>query len=271
MAGKSEKRLVTPRKWALAGSVAASALVAAHPALLASLAVAASLPGSVAHASEGGEAGEAGVVLSEGPSAFLTELGLFEAAYRIVTALYAAGKVDQAREHLEGSHHAFYEDLAEQITQHNAPGFKAEVQAFAAAVNDGGALADVQHAQTQLLKAVDIARQAAPASARDRIMSMKDLIAVAAADYEGGVENGQVTVAFEYRDAWGFVEVVRARAEAMAALPEVDLAQAGRDVLAQLDPLAPLFPSLLATSTTGDPALLHVAAGWIEIIALRQN
>lgn len=42
-------------------------------------------------------------------------------------------------------------------------------------------------------------------------------------------------------------------------------------MLDQLAPLAPLFPDLTATQTSGDPDLIAVAAAWVEIIALRHR
>ena len=49
-------------------------------------------------------------------------------------------------------------------------------------------------------------------------MSIKELIALAAAEYAGGVAaDGSVEVPIEYRDSWGFAETARIRAETLAA------------------------------------------------------
>ena len=264
----SPKRLVTPRRWALAGTVAGMALSAVAPVGL-SLVAARPAMAQEAAASEAGEAGESAVALTEGPAAYLTELGLFEAAHRIVGALYAQGWMALAREHLEASHHAYYEDLVEDLEKYGAPGFEEAAQAFADAVEAGAGPEKVAAAEARVLEAIEAARASSGASPADALMSMKDLVAVAAADYASGVEEGAVTLGQEYRDAWGFIAVVRAQAEHLAASPEPARAKAGTDVLAQLDALAPLFPGLTATEAGGDPTLIPAASAWIEIIALR--
>lgn len=257
-------RRVAPRSWVVA--TAAAALSIAAPL--------APLPGLIPSAlasetGEGGEAGEAGVVHQDGAAGFLTELGLFEAAHLIVNALYQRGEHATALEQLEGSHHAYYEDLAEGIAQYGATPFDAQTRAFAEAIADEASAETVAARLSVLLVALDAARVAANPTTRERVQAMKTLLDIAAADYAGGVEAGAVVLDHEYRDAWGFVETVRARAQALAADPDADVAAAGVAVLAQLDPLAPLFPDLTATATSGDPAMIAVAAAWVEIIALR--
>lgn len=257
------KRPVTPRRWALAGTVLGLAAGGVAPAPLTQLVLAPAL------AAEAGESGEAGIVRAEGPAEYLTELGLFEAAHRITAALYGMGEVALAQEHLEASHHAYYEDIAPHVAAHGAPDFEAAAARFAEAVMAGAAPDVVASTEAQVLAAIATAYAAAMASPHDQLLSMKDLVAVAAADYEGGVEAGKVSFAQEYRDAWGFVEVARARAEAMAASPEAAQSKAGRAVLEQLDGLGALFPALVVDAAGGDPTLLPAAAAWIEIIALR--
>jgi hypothetical protein len=256
-------RRVTPRAWAVATAAALS--VAAPFAPVPGLATAA----LAQEAGEGGEAGEAGVVRQDGTAGFLTELGLFEAAHRIVNALYQRGDYATALEQLEGSHHAYYEDLAEGLAQYDATPFDAQTQAFAEAIASEASTETVAARLSALLAALDAARGSTDATPRERVLALKTLLDIAAADYAGGVEAGEVVLDHEYRDAWGFVETVRARAQALATDPDADIAAAGTSVLAQLDPLAPLFPDLTATETTGDPAMIAVAAAWVEIIALR--
>lgn len=275
-------RLVAPRKWALA---AATGLVAMQPVSILPFAAApaqAATQGSEAgesgetgttsssaEAGESGESGESGVTRAEGPAHYLTELGLFEATHRIVAALYAAGEVTEAQEHLEGSHHADYEDIEHDLEAHGATDFEDEAEAFADAVMEGAAPDVVAARAADVLAAIDAARNAAEVSARNRLMSIRDLMMIAAADFEAGVEDGKVSEPHEYRDAWGFAAVARARATALAASAEADLAKAGHDVLEQLDKTTALLPGALAEAVDGDASILHGAAGWIEIIALR--
>jgi len=262
---KSPARRVSPRKWAAlaaTGLAAAAAPVSVH--LL-------SATPAFATSGEAGEAGESGVVLSEGPSAFLTRLGYFEGTYRIIATLYLSGARDLARAHQEESHHAFYEDIEPALAEYGAPGFAAEAENFAKAVNDNASDEEVQAALDALLSALSNAAAAADAPAYEQVKSVQDLITLAAAEYDGGVEGGTVELAIEYRDSWGFFEVGRRRAEAMTLSDNPALAKAGRDVLEQLAGAETLYPALTTDTASSDPSQLSVAAGWIEIIALRNK
>ena len=256
-------RHVSPRPWAMATAAALGLAVPLVPAVVLAPAAYAS------EAGEAGESGEAGVVRQIGVAGFLTDLGLFEAAHIIVGSLYQRGALEEALVQLQDSHHAHYDDLAANVAALGAPDFAAETLAFADAIAAQSPTEIVAARLSTLQAAIDTARDAAGATTRDRILSMKTLLDIAAADFAGGVENNAVTFAHEYRDAWAFVEIVRIRAQALASAPET--AQAGAEILAQLAPLAPLFPDLETTYTDGDPAMIAVAAAWVEIIALRQN
>ncbi|MEZ5752820.1 MAG: hypothetical protein R3D60_12940 [Paracoccaceae bacterium] len=255
-------RRVSPRRWAAATTaVLATAIAPISGPLM--------LTGAAFAQAESGEAGEAGMIPQDTTAGFLAELGLFEAAHRIVGALYARGDIDEARDQLAGSHHALYEDLADDLASRQAPGFAAETADFAQAVNTGASSEIVEARLQNLLAAVELARLATTDSAYERVMGLKLLLDVANADFSGGVDNGEILSDHEYRDAWGFVETVRAGAQAMTLAPDAAQAQAGRDILAQLERIAPLFPDLQATAAPGDPNLIAAAAGWVEIIALR--
>lgn len=274
MPNDSHSRRVTPRKWALAGTIAASTLAAAQPSVISTLSVAAMMVGSTADAagaSEAGEAGEAGVALTEGPAKFLTKLGYFEGTYRIIATLYLEGDRDLAREHMEESHHAFYEDIEDQLAEYKAQGFKSEHDVFLKLIEDDAPFGDVMMALNTLLDAVTETGLSSNAPLREEIMSFKDLMTLAAAEYEGGVEDGKVTLAMEYRDSWGFYETARRRAVNMSEAPDEIRAQAGKDVLERLEGLGALFPTLTSDTASTDQPALSAAAGWVEIVALRQD
>lgn len=274
-------RTVRPLRWTMLGTAAATGLafgqVAAVATFVATPAHAQSASESgeagesatVAPASEAGEAGESGAITSDGVAHYLTELGLFEAAHRIVAELYAQGEVALAQEHLADSHHAYYEDLEHEIEENGGIDFEDEAEAFADAVNSGAAPDIVAAAAEAVIAAIKAADAASEATDYDRAMSIKDLLAVAAADYEGGVYEGKVDAPQEYRDAWGFVETARTRADALAASANEGSAKAGTAILEQIASLSPLFPELTAAEAGGDPELLPSAAAWTEIIALR--
>lgn len=259
---KTPPRLITPRRIALA--TVAGMAVTQPQAFANSFATKAFAAGA-----EQGEAGEAGVELSEGPAQFLTKLGYFEGTYRIAAALYLEGEHKAAAAHLEESHHAFYEDIAPALAEYKAPGFAAEAEAFTAAIMTDAGDDAVSTAYLALMTAVGASAASAGASHYDKLMSLHDLMSLAAAEYDGGVSDGAVELAIEYRDSWGFYETARARAEGFTGSDDLVLVKSGAAVLAQLDGIEALYPSLTSESGSKDPSQLTVAAGWIEIIALR--
>lgn len=259
-------RRVSPRKWAVA---TVAGLAAAQPVIEAGLGGARAV---AEQAGEAGESGEAGITRqTEGPVVLLTQLGYFEGTYRIAAGLYLAGARDAARAHLDESHHAFYEDIAPHLAAFGAPGFEGPAAEFTAAIAEDASDEAVRAAHEALLAALDRAEAAAGADARARLMSLHELMLLAAAEYEGGVDAGKVEVPIEYRDSWGFYVTARARAEEMAAGGDAALAAAGRDVLARMEGIDGLFPGLQSETAAPDPSALSAAAGWIEIIALRQE
>lgn len=257
-------RRVNPKTWALVGTVAATALAAGQPATAPFAAIAPAF-------AEAGEGGEAGVVLTEGTAEFLTRLGYFEGTYRIAAALYLSGEREAAAAHLEESHHAFYEDIEEKIAIYGAPGFAAEAGAFTAAVLDDAGDDALRAAYDSLMARIAENAAAAGASAYEQVISLHDLLDLAAVEYAGGVWEGVVEVPIEYRDSWGFVETVRGRAAALAASDDPGLAKAGAEVLELLDGVDVLYPALTSETGAMDASQLAVAAGWAEIIALRLN
>lgn len=282
--GKARPRKVTPRKLAL---LTASSLAAAAPLAVPALTAGAVLHATATHASEAGEggeagqavkatesgeagkSGEAGITQDAGPSGYLTRLGYFEGTYLIVADLYLGGARDLAKEHLEQSHHAVYQDIEGELEAVGAPGFEAAAAAFSAAVRNGAPDAEVSAALDALMARIAAARAAANPSLHDRLISIRDLLTLAHAEYEGGVDEGRVETPIEYRDSWGFYQAARHRAAALAADPAT--AAAGAQVLERMAGLDLLYPGLTADTAATDPAPLAAAAGWVEIIALRNK
>lgn len=265
---QKQARRVQPRKLTLAG-IAAGALVVAQPMVIGGVLNSVAAWPAGAETGEGGEAGEGGVVLTEGPAEFLTSLGYFEGTYRIAARLYLAGAHGAAAEHLEDSHHAFYEDIVEQIDAYGASGFADEAAAFTTAIMQDQGDDAVRASYDALMAKVAENASAAGASAYDQAMSIHDLIALASAEYEGGVDEGTVIVPIEFRDSWGFYETAKARAEAFARNADPAIAAAGDELLEYLAPVEALYPSLSSETAGPDPVDLVVATGWSEIIALR--
>ncbi len=257
-------RLVVPRRSVLAGSAAVLGTLAAAPAW----AQTASAGG------EGGEGGEGAATANlDGPVEMLVELGLFEATHRIVAALYAEGLTDDALSHLEQSHHASFEDIEHALEEYamdeaGAHAFEDLAEAFADAVKGGADAAVVADAAAAVLATAAEARS--QMTAKDEFEAIEALLNIAHDDYEAGVAEGVVDAPQEYRDAWGFTEVARARLTALAASSDATVAGAGAAGLKALEPAAALFPGIGATEVPGaDPSVLAGAAARIEIAGLR--
>lgn len=255
---ETRPRLVMPRRQVLAGAVAGASVLASRGWA------------QTAESGEGGESGEgAAVAALESDAGFLAELGLFEATHRIVAGLYAEGAEDTARDHLEQSHHAYYEDLEATLKQRGLPDFEAAVEAFADAVRDGAPAETVAAAAQDVFAGIAAAHAgAAPA---DEMKAAETLVRIAYDDFSAGVSDGAVEAPQEYRDSWGFVEVARGRIAALAASGDATVAGAGAAALEALTPVADLFPGLTADSAPGDPSILAGAAARIEIAGLRLN
>lgn len=168
------------------------------------------------------------------------------------------------------SHHADYEDIEHELEEYGATDFEDLAESFADAVRDDADDAKITHLYDALLTALHDAEATSGASDYQQLMSIKELVSLAAAEYEGGVEaEGEVEIPIEYRDSWGFLETARSRAKAIAQGDDADLAVSGREILQQLEGTEALYPGLTADEAATDASLLNVAAGWIEIIALR--
>jgi hypothetical protein len=185
-----------------------------------------------------------------------------------VAALYAEGAVDTAREHLEQSHHAYYEDLQDDLAEHGAAPFADEAKAFAEAVKNGADAGTVAAAAEAVLAAIAAAH--ASEAAAEEMKAAEALVRIAYEDFNGGVDAGEILAPQEYRDAWGFVDVARARLERLAESPDAEVAKAGQGGLTALEPVAALFAGGLTAERAGDdPSLIAGAAARIEIAGLR--
>ena len=250
-------RAIVPRRSLLAGMAAGM-----------SAGVTLAAGGGALWADQGGEAGE-GAAIAELPEAvqFLSLLGLFEAQHRIVAALHVAGDGAAAVEHLEGSHHAAYDDIAEGVAASGQPDFRPATEAFAALVTAGAAPDAVAAAAESVIAAIDAVR--ATTTAKDQMKAAEALLRVAASDMEAGVDDGQVTLAQEYRDSWGFALVALAWLEGLAADGNAEVATAATAALAGRDDVAAQYAGVDATQAPGDPAALLAAAARVELAAFR--
>jgi len=223
-------RNITAKKWGLMGTLAATGLATAlSPSSAPFPDRPSSLFVSAAHASEGGEAGEGAVHAADADIEFLVHLGFFDATHRIVAELYAQGETALAQEHLEASHHAAYEDIAEGLMAPGARGFKDLSDRFAAAVLSNAPQDEVAERAASVITAIDAAHKDIGMDLEDEFKAMHLLMQTAANDFRAGVEEGKVVLAQEYRDAWGFAKAVQARAASIAASNEPETAQTPKD------------------------------------------
>ncbi|MBZ0129308.1 MAG: hypothetical protein K8F59_09345 [Rhodobacteraceae bacterium] len=265
-------RTASPKKWALIGTTALTGLGLALGSSGQPAHADGAAPMLLAQATISGEAGEAGegaIETDDSGVEFLVHLGLFDAAIRIVGTLYALGEVAEAKDQLETSHHADYADLEEGLAEFSQNGFIDEYTEFSDLVLSGADAAAVAAAESRLLAAIRATHGADGLSTRDAFEAMVHLIETAAADFEAGVDAGRVAEPHEYRDAWGFVETVRATASDLAASKDATVARAAADVLAALEPAAALFPALNAQTVGSDASILYAAAGRIRFTILK--
>ena len=103
----------------------------------------------------------------------------------------------------------------------------------------------------------------------DQVMGLAALTRVAGQEYAAAVEGGTVSNLHEYQDAWGFLRVVETEARQMTESDDPDIAAAGREILAHLEPTGTAFGDLQGKgSFTMDPSILMGAAARIEITGL---
>ncbi len=251
-------RLVIPRRTILGMTVLLGGVAAA--------------PGFLARAAgkggEGGEGGEGGSIEGLSPSlGFLTVMGQFEATHAIVAGLVAEGRPEDAKAHLEESHHAFYEDIEDGLEDRGVAPFEEEAEAFAEAVRSGADPARIAAAAEAVTGPIHGCLSLFPAA--DILAASRQLVLIAAGDFEGGVEAGEVVAPQEYRDAWGFSHVAATWIGGLTESPDPATAEAAARALDALSPTAALFPSLGSARAGGDASALHAAAARIEIAALR--
>ncbi len=217
----------------------------------------------------GGEGGEAGGSASAGDERidYLTDLGLLEGHMRVGVALYKAGDAAAAKTHMRHPEDEIYEDLKLHFEELKAPGFAEQLTAVGKAVESGAAAADVDAAMSALLAAIAAARKT-EMNAEEVAQVVQLLVSNAAEDYAGGINNGTVTDAHEYQDAWGFVQTAKAYMAALPAHERDEYKAPLAEIDAQLAKLDAAFPDIQGKlPLTADPTLFPAVASSIEFAA----
>lgn len=251
-------RTVAPRAAAVIGALAAPAPVTLGIWTASALPVFA----------QSGEAGEgAAIAAIDEDAALLAELGLYEATVRIVSALAETGDIVAAQEHLETSHHAFFEEIQEDLDHAGRPAIARQATAFAQAVMTGASNEEIQAAAAATLDAITAAQ--AGSHAQSQFAAVKALVLTAGDDFIAGTDAGAIVEPHEYRDAWGFVQVAKARMQAIAEGGDADEQAAAAKALEALAATDALLPSVAPETVGTDIELLPATASWIEFAALQ--
>lgn len=218
-------------------------------------------------AGEGGESGESGAVQEDGRGSYQTSLGMVEGHMRVGLELYRKGDATAAKTHMKHPADELYADLQPYFETMNVPGFAAELEAVAAAVETGAPAAEIDATFVALRAAIDRARGVI--SPREIAETVEHLVRKAADEYAIGVKDGKVNDTHEYQDAWGFVQTARAL---LASVPEDQRqphAAAFAEIGAELDQVQVLWPDIIGTlPVTADTTLLAAAAARIELASL---
>ena len=224
---------------------------------------------------EGGEGGESGAPATtadagtdaQADAAYLASLGFIEGKLRVGTALYLDGKADMAKPHLTLPADALYAELEPQLAARGVAGFAQELVALSGAVETGAAPGTAQAAFDAVLAKLATAR-AAETSPRAAFDAMVLLMRDAADDYAAGVTDGRLTDAYEYQDAWGYVQAVRAMASGLTGSPNPVIAKASAKTLEALAETDAAFAGLAPDGPVpGDATLLQGAAARVELAA----
>jgi hypothetical protein len=212
---------------------------------------------------EGLEESESGAIDT---ADYLAALDIVLGHLTVGTALYAAGHGDHALTHMKHPGDEIYTDLVPIFAARGVAGFEAELATLVQAVETGAPIEKVQSALASLQAAVDLSR--GTASAREQLDGLTDLIRTAADEYGIGVVDGALANLHEYQDAWGFLQIARARLEMLATDADPALATAATAALSALTATEANFPDILASGPLGHADVIYGAAARVELAAL---
>jgi hypothetical protein len=214
-----------------------------------------------------GEAGESGSAGMGGGDRvdYLMDLALLEGRMLAAAALARGGEADQARKHVTHAGDEAFADLKGHFDIMKVPGFAAELDAAARAIESGSG--DIDAAMDKLLAAIAAAR-GGPMTAAEAVQAAVLVLHNAADEFASSIAGGHVRDAHEYQDAWGFLQSAKRliaalsddeREEHMGPLGDVDAA------LAMLDGV---FADFTGKSTkVEDPSIVAGAVARIELAA----
>ncbi|NOX83347.1 MAG: hypothetical protein GXP06_10240 [Alphaproteobacteria bacterium] len=195
---------------------------------------------------------------------FIYRLGLIRGHLLSFIELYRAEAYETAAAHVQHPGSELYDALVPAFEARASDGFAGGLNALADASAERG---DVNALYADLVVAI---RATAPkTSVAVKLLAISKMVATAAEEFEAGVaEDGAITDAHEYQDAFGFLSVAR---EMLASENSSDINEAEAIAVAheQLDLSINAFAGLLAEATEGQAETIYAAAAQIERAALR--
>jgi len=218
---------------------------------------------------EGGEAGESGGEAGNagGRADYLKDLGLVEGHMLAGVALYKAGEVEAAKPHMKHPADELFEDLKARFAEMKVEGFASQLEAVAAAVESGAAVADVDARMTTLLEEIAESRGAAMEAA-EAAQAVVLVIKTAADEFGEGVKDGMVVEAHEYQDAWGFVQAAKRLIDALSDDEKGEHKDELETIVSELVALDKYFPDITGKMpVTAAGSDFAAAASRIELAA----
>ena len=221
---------------------------------------------------EGGEGEGEGTAepadLAQSDVAFLERLGLIRGHLHVGNALYQEGQVEMAETHMKHPRDELYAGLVPAIRARGASPFDTALTALAEAVESDAGNERVETAWQAVDDAIRTIASSTNASVRQQLVAIANMVRTAADEYAIGVVDGEIDNAHEYQDAWGFVQVARARLDALSPDGEAE-----RKITAEateaLEGIDSLWPGLAPEGPVeGQASTLYGAAARIELAAL---
>ncbi|GJL91599.1 hypothetical protein [Hyphococcus sp.] len=222
--------------------------------------------GSIAGESEaaGGES-ELSAVKGDAASddvAYIRLLGLARGHLAAFYELYRGGASEMAQSHAKHPESELYVELSKAFEARHQKGFADELKNLATAAAAGGS---VDEEFTDAIAAIDA--HMPKTSANDTLLAVAEIVRTAADEFDIGVEDdGTVSNAHEYQDAYGFLSASR---DILSAIQTTDINETEAISLAheQIETALSSFGALTAPNTEGRASTLYGAAARIEIAA----
>ncbi len=217
-------------------------------------------------ASEGEGEGEGEGATAADPAssdvAYMHLLGLVRGHLIAFVELYQADARDMAMMHVKHPESELYASLRPAFDARGLGGFAEELNTLAAAAEAGE---DVEEPYSQTVEAI---RANTPdASVAEQLLAVSQIVRTAADEFDIGVEDdGTITNAHEYQDAYGFMIASR---EILSGIDTSDVNESDAVALAheQLELALSSYNSLTDETTEGKASTLYGAASRIEIAA----